>query len=79
IGLVSAEIYRFFIQRGIKIKMQKNVPDVVGKTFAALLPALTTMIFWACVFQGLEAAGVDGGLGALLGLIVGKPKRLIAG
>lgn len=79
IGLVSAEIYRFFIQRGITIKMPKNVPDVVGKSFAALLPALTTLIFWACVFQGLEAAGVEGGLGAVLGLIVGKPLGLIAG
>ncbi|MFX3826793.1 PTS transporter subunit EIIC, partial [Streptococcus suis] len=70
VGLVSAEIYRFFIQRGITIKIPKNVTDVVGKSFAALLPALTTLNFWACVFQGLEAAGVEGGLGAVLGLIV---------
>ncbi|MFX4016709.1 PTS transporter subunit EIIC, partial [Streptococcus suis] len=55
VGLVSAEIYRFFIQRGITIKIPKNVPDVVGKSFAELLPALTTLIFWAFVFKGLEA------------------------
>lgn len=79
VGLISAEIYRFFIQRGITIKMPKNVPDVVGKSFAALLPALTTLVFWACVLKGLEAAGVEGGLGAVLGLIVGQPLRLIAG
>ncbi|WP_303972022.1 PTS sugar transporter subunit IIC [Streptococcus merionis] len=79
VGLVSAEIYRLFIQKGITIKMPGNVPDVVGKSFAALLPALTTLIFWACVLKGLEAAGVQGGLGAVLGVIVGQPMRLIAG
>ncbi|MER0123922.1 PTS sugar transporter subunit IIC [Streptococcus sp. ZJ100] len=79
VGLVSAEIYRYFIQKGITIKMPKNVPDVVGKSFAALLPALTTLIFWACIFQTLEMLGVKGGLGAVLGLIVGKPLGYIAG
>lgn len=79
VGLVTAEIYRFFIQKGITIKMPKSVPEIVGKSFAALLPALTALIFWACVYQGLEAAGVKGGLGAVLGLVVGKPLGLIAG
>lgn len=79
VGLVSAEIYRFFIQKGITIKMPKNVPDVVGKSFAALLPAMTSLIFWACVYQGLDALGVKGGLGAVLGLLVGKPLGIIAG
>lgn len=79
VGLVTAEIYRFFIQKGFTIKMPKSVPEIVGKSFAALLPALVALIFWACVFQGLEAAGVKGGLGAVLGLLVGKPLGLIAG
>lgn len=79
IGLITAEIYRIFIQKGIVIKMPKNVPDVVSKSFSALLPALTALIFWACVLKGLDAAGVKGGLNAVLGLIIGQPLRLIAG
>ncbi|RCW16518.1 PTS cellobiose transporter subunit IIC [Streptococcus gallolyticus] len=79
VGLVTAEIYRFFIQRGIVIKMPKNVPDVVSRSFSALLPTLTTLIFWACLLKGLDALGVEGGLGAVLGLVIGQPLRLIAG
>lgn len=79
VGLITAEIYRFFIQRNITIKMPRNVPEAVGKSYAALLPALTAFVFWACVLKGLEAAGVKGGLSAVLGLIVGEPLKLIAG
>ncbi|WP_225530129.1 PTS transporter subunit EIIC, partial [Streptococcus pneumoniae] len=71
IGLVTAEIYRMFIQRGITIKMPSGVPDVVSKSFSALLPGFTTFVLWALVLKGLEAAGVAGGLNGLLGAIVG--------
>ncbi|MTV73595.1 PTS cellobiose transporter subunit IIC, partial [Streptococcus pneumoniae] len=79
IGLVTAEIYRMFIQRGITIKMPSGVPDVVSKSFSALLPGFTTFVLWALVLKGLEAAGVAGGLNGLLGAIVGTPLKLIAG
>lgn len=59
--------------------MPKNIPDVVGKSYAALLPALTALIFWACVMKLLELLGITGGIGAVLGLIIGQPLRLIAG
>ena len=77
IGLVTAEIYRMFIQRGITIKMPSGVPDVVSKSFSALLPGFTTFVLWALVLKGLEAAGVAGGLNGLLGAIVGTPLKLI--
>lgn len=79
VGLITAEIYRIFIQKGIIIRMPKNVPEVVSKSFSALLPALTALIFWASVLKGLEAIGVQGGLGKVLGLIVGEPLKLVAG
>lgn len=79
VGLITAEIYRIFIQKGIIIKMPKNVPDAVSKSFSALLPALTAFVFWAAVLKGLQLAGIEGGLGAVLGLIVGTPLRMIAG
>ena len=70
IGLVTAEIYRMFIQRGITIKMPSGVPDVVSKSFSALLPGFTTFVLWALVLKGLNG---------LLGAIVGTPLKLIAG
>ncbi|WP_061750823.1 PTS sugar transporter subunit IIC, partial [Streptococcus pneumoniae] len=63
----------------ITIKMPSGVPDVVSKSFSALLPGFTTFVLWALVLKGLEAAGVAGGLNGLLGAIVGTPLKLIAG
>lgn len=59
--------------------MPSGVPDVVSKSFSALLPGFTTFVLWALVLKGLEAAGVAGGLNGLLGAIVGTPLKLIAG
>ena len=68
-----------FIQRGITIKMPSGVPDVVSKSFSALLPGFTTFCFVGFGLKGFEAAGVAGGLNGLLGAIVGTPLKLIAG
>lgn len=79
IGLITAEIYRVFIQKGFTIKMPDGVPDVVSKSFSALIPGFTAFVFWACILKGLEALHVPGGLGGLLGVIVGTPLELVAG
>lgn len=79
IGLVSAEIYRIFIQKNIVIKMPGSVPEMVSKSFSALLPGLAILVFWASIFKGLQLVGVEGGLGSVLGLLIGKPMGLIAG
>lgn len=79
IGLTSAEIYRIFIQKNIVIKMPGSVPEMVSKSFSALLPGLAILVFWALIFKGLQLAGVEGGLGSVLGLLIGKPMALIAG
>ena len=39
VAMITAEIYRQFIQRDFTIKMPKGVPDAVGRSFAALIPA----------------------------------------
>lgn len=39
VGLLVAEIYRFFIQRKITIKMPEAVPPAVARSFEALIPA----------------------------------------
>ncbi|MFJ5673480.1 PTS cellobiose transporter subunit IIC [Bacillus safensis] len=47
-GFLSAEIYRYFVQKKYVINMPQGVPPAVSKSFAALIPAtltLTTFLF----------------------------------
>ncbi len=37
-AIISAEIYRFLIQKNIVIKLPPSVPPTVGKSFGALIP-----------------------------------------
>ncbi|TGD23204.1 PTS sugar transporter subunit IIC [Companilactobacillus suantsaicola] len=46
-ALISVEIYRFFIQHKITIKLPDSVPPAVLKSFEALIPAFVIMVlFW---------------------------------
>lgn len=78
IAIITAEIYRWFIQKNIVIKMPKNVPDVVGKSFSALIPGIVNIIFFSFLIKILEILKL-GNLNDVLGIIIGKPLGLIAG
>lgn len=78
VSLISAEIYRWFIQKDITIKMPGNVPEVVGRSFAALIPGTVIILFFAVVLKVLEMFGL-GSLNDVLSLIIGKPLGLIGG
>ncbi|MBA4494784.1 PTS cellobiose transporter subunit IIC [Paenactinomyces guangxiensis] len=43
VGFLAAEIYRFFVQKGITIKMPAGVPPAVSRSFSALIPAMITL------------------------------------
>lgn len=77
VAMISAEIYRWFIQKNIAIKMPAGVPDVVSKSFSALIPGIVILTFFAVVLKVIEAAGL-GSLNAILSIVVGKPLGLIA-
>ncbi|WP_010648124.1 PTS cellobiose transporter subunit IIC [Oceanobacillus massiliensis] len=45
-AFISAELYRFFVQKNWTIKMPDGVPDAVSKSFSALIPiSLTLSVF----------------------------------
>lgn len=77
VAMISAEIYRWFIQKNIAIKMPAGVPDVVSKSFSALIPGIVILTFFAVVLKVIEATGF-GSLNAILSIVVGKPLGLIA-
>jgi len=72
IGLISTEIFRFFVQKNFTIKMPEGVPVAVEKSFAALIPGFMVILVWSLVYLLLGLAGVDN-IHTLLTGILGKP------
>src|SRR5699024_1048005 len=42
-AFISAELYRFFVQKNLTIKMPSGVPDAVSRSFSALIPITLTL------------------------------------
>ncbi|OOG27576.1 PTS system, cellobiose-specific IIC component [Enterococcus casseliflavus] len=77
VGMISAEIYRWFIQKNITIKMPDSVPDVVSKSFSALIPGIVILILFGATFKVIQVLGL-GSLNNILALVIGKPLGYIA-
>ncbi|MCR1929208.1 PTS cellobiose transporter subunit IIC [Enterococcus gallinarum] len=77
VGMISAEIYRWFIQKKITIKMPESVPDVVSKSFSALIPGVVILILFAGTLKLIEVSGL-GSLNNILSVIIGTPLGYIA-
>lgn len=64
-ALLSVEIYRFFIERKITIKMPDGVPPEVTNSFMALIPgAVILVLFW--VLRHIVGFDINGFLSNLL-------------
>ncbi len=48
-AFISAELYRFFVQKEWTIKMPPGVPDAVAKSFSALIPITLTLSFFLVI------------------------------
>lgn len=46
VGIISIEIYRFFINKKWTIKMPEGVPPMVSNAFIALVPSIFVIVFW---------------------------------
>ncbi len=78
VALISAEIFRFFIQKEFTIKMPEGVPIAVEKSFAALLPGLMVVLAWGFIYFLLVTTGIDN-IHTLLTNTLGKPLGAIGG
>lgn len=72
VGLISAEIFRFFVQRNWVLRMPDGVPPAVTKSFAALIPGFMVISFWGIVFALLSILGVES-IHDLLADTLGRP------
>lgn len=57
VGLITAEIFRIFIQKNITIRMPDGVPPAVSKSFSALIPGTLILLFWGVVFVLVNKLG----------------------
>ncbi|WP_018665234.1 PTS cellobiose transporter subunit IIC [Heyndrickxia acidiproducens] len=78
IGLITAEIFRFFVQKNFTIKMPEGVPVAVEKSFAALIPGFMVIVFWSLIYLLLDLFGVQN-IHTLLTNILGKPLGALGG
>lgn len=72
VGLGSAEIFRFFVQRNWTIKMPEGVPPAVTKSFAALIPGFMVITFWGVVYGLFQFAGIEN-IHDLIANTLGRP------
>ena len=77
-AFVAVHIYSWVEKKGWVIKMPAGVPDVVSKSFSALIPGITILAFFGMVLKVIEITGL-GSLNAILAVVIGKPLGLIAG
>ncbi|MHB0798946.1 PTS cellobiose transporter subunit IIC [Bacillus thuringiensis] len=59
VALLVTEVFRFFVQRDITIKMPDGVPPAVMKSFAALVPAFVILIVTASIQLAVKLAGTS--------------------
>ncbi|CAM3247433.1 PTS cellobiose transporter subunit IIC [Sporolactobacillus spathodeae] len=77
-GLGSTEIYRFFVQKNITIKMPPSVPPAVSKSFSALIPgAVIVLIVW--LLRILVEQTSVGSLPNVITSVIGKPLSMVGG
>lgn len=78
ISIISAKVYKFINDRGIKIKMPDAVPPAVAAPFESIIPSLVVItIFW---ILRLIIDGFGGGSAlALFNAILGMPLQAVGG
>ncbi|MBZ6023684.1 PTS cellobiose transporter subunit IIC [Bacillus cereus] len=59
VAIVVTEVFRFFVQRNITIKMPDGVPPAVMKSFAALVPAFVILTGVASIQLAVKLAGTS--------------------
>lgn len=76
IALASVEIQRLFSSRGWVLRLPPSVPEAIGRSFEAIVPALASLVLvWAVV----HLLGVDllGAVGVLIAPVVAATDSLL--
>lgn len=59
VSVISTEMFKWFIQRNITIKMPETVPPNVSRAFTAIIPGFFIITLWFFVIIILHYAGIN--------------------
>jgi len=77
VGLLSVEIYNFFVKRNLVIKMPEQVPPAIANSFIALTPGIV-ILFGAWLVRVMLGIDFAGGVVQVLSYIVPAASSYIA-
>lgn len=75
VGLITAEIFKFFVKRNIVIKMPKSVPPEVSRAFSAIIPGAFILFFWGTISHVTSMTKYESLFGIII-KFVSKPLTL---
>lgn len=78
VGLLSAWLFQYFVNKNIVIKMPESVPPAVSKSFAALIPG-SLILFIAFIFAFLIDLSAFENAHMLLATVLAGPLGFIGG
>ncbi|ARJ51716.1 PTS sugar transporter subunit IIC [Staphylococcus lutrae] len=78
IALTTTHIYKFFIDRDIRIKLPDSVPPAVSRSFVALIPGVVILTFWLVVYALLDVFHLPNAHD-LITTILGGPIHFLGG
>lgn len=74
VGLLTAEIFSFAVDRNWTIKMPEGVPPAVSRSFSALIPGFLVIVLAGLVYAIMDITGVaDGNIHVLITQTIGRP------
>ncbi len=76
VAIITGEIYRWFIQKNVTIRLPGAVPPAVSAQFAALIPGVVTLILFTAV-RLLFATTAWGGFPAFVSDVISRPLRSV--
>lgn len=76
LGLLSAYVYQWFINRNIQITLPDSVPPAIARSFSAIIPGAVIISFWLIVFAVLDKYGLPN-MHEIIKVVLGKPLGLL--
>ena len=78
VAIVTTEIFRWFVQRDVTIKMPDSVPPNVSRAFSAIIPGFVIVLIWLLVLMVAQVFGVDN-VHQLIADLMAGPLSLLTG
>nr|WP_263314594.1 PTS sugar transporter subunit IIC [Mammaliicoccus sp. Marseille-Q6498] len=78
VGIFTALIFQWFINKNIQIKMPDTVPPAVSRSFSAIIPGFVIVVVWILVYVFLKEFHI-GNIHEVLTKVLGVPLGIVGG